>query len=324
MTLKKIAEITGFSLSTVSKSFSNSEEIPEETKKLIFDTAKKLGLYDKYIKISNKKPVVAVVCPEICSEYYTNIVDKLRIALKEHDYLSTVSTTDFKLKTEQELITYYTAYAKVDGIIVVDGKTQAKRYSPIPIIYFGGNADNPYADVIRLNRYTGYCDAVKLLKQLGHTKIGFIGDKFNVQKSELLKKILSDNGLNVYEELFITRQDRFENAGYHGVNQLINANTLPTAIFAGYDYIALGIMKRLNEKNIKVPEEISLIGNDDITFSSFYNTSLSTISYDVDSTAKLVVDILIDKIKNKYKNLIQHVNIRTEFIKRESVGFCKK
>ena len=104
MNLKQFAQITGVSISTVSKIFSGSEEISEKTRKLVLDKAKELGIYDKYNKNKYSKKLIAVICPELESEYYTAILSIFNKALLEKDCTMSVSVTGFSISMENELI----------------------------------------------------------------------------------------------------------------------------------------------------------------------------------------------------------------------------
>ena len=95
MNLKQFASITGFSPATVSKAFSGSNEISQETKDIIFKKAKELGIFEKYNKQKYQKLVVAILCPEMESAYYTNMLSYFYKILAQKGCLATVSVTSF-------------------------------------------------------------------------------------------------------------------------------------------------------------------------------------------------------------------------------------
>ncbi len=319
MTLKKLSEVTGYSLSTISKAFAGSKEIPSETKKIIYEEAKKLGLYDKYIKNSPKKPSIAIICPEIESEYYASIVAGFLKHIKRRGAIAMVSFTGFKISTEEELISYYSSVSHVDGIIVIGGSTIAKKYSPIPLVYLGGKKGNVYADVIYTDFDTGIYDAVSTLKDFGHATVAFVGDEYTSSKKEKVITALEKLELKVNDKIILTLPDRFEKCGKIGAAQLINSGEKFTAVIAGYDYIALGLIAELNKRGYRVPEDVSVIGFDDISVASHKTISLSTIRVNKASSVELATDLLFKKIQNKYGSLTQKITVRTDFVLRDSV-----
>jgi len=108
------------------------------------------------------------------------------------------------------------------------------------------------------------------------------------------------------------------------MNKIIDEKVeLPTALFAFNDIIALGAMKAMNEKGIKIPEDVSIIGFDDITFSALANPALTTIKVQTVEMGKIAVNRLIDKIDNQI-NLKLKIEVETELIERDSVKDINK
>jgi LacI family transcriptional regulator len=214
MTLKKLSEITGYSVSTLSKVFSNSKEINESTKLEIIKKAKELGVYEKYAKLKYKKRIIAVVIPEMESAYYTGIVSELRKIITKKNATMIVSVSGFSKEEEQNLISFYSSNDRADGIIVVSGQTIAKKYSDTPIVYMGNHQPNDYADTINVDYFVGINEAILELKNLGHEKIAFIGEQLTKFRFDYFRTALKNNGLKVDESLIVKSNERFEQAGF--------------------------------------------------------------------------------------------------------------
>ena len=112
MNLETLAKLAEVSVGTVSKAFSGSKEISEDTKDRIFALAKEHGCFDKYNKNRFEKKVVAVLCPEIKSEYYTTIATLLERQITSHGGIMLLSTTEFSEEREMTLFSYYASYCK--------------------------------------------------------------------------------------------------------------------------------------------------------------------------------------------------------------------
>ena len=108
------------------------------------------------------------------------------------------------------------------------------------------------------------------------------------------------------------------------MREWLNDEALPTAIVAAYDYIAIGIIKELTSRGYRVPEDVSVIGMDDIAQSPFLEPSLSSIHYPKEEICREAVSLIIKKIDNQYYRARQTTVIPTEFIPRESIAEAPK
>lgn len=316
MTLKKLSEITGYSVSTLSKVFSDSKEISDTTKKSVIKVAKELGVYEKYCKNVRKNMVIAVITPELSSAFYNEIVSKIKSYCEEKNATISISVSNFNLKEEEQLISFYSTQNKVDGIIVVDGKTTAKKYAEVPIVYFGARGKNDYADVVNVDYSVGILEAVQELKNNGHTKVAYIGETLTGIKNSGFIDAMAKVGLPLSS--VIVRKERFEQAGYLGMQEIYKKG-LPTAVFCAYDYIALGAIDFLATVNLKVPDDISIVGMDDIKVASYKNISLSSVAIGLDQTCRLLTDLIFDRISNPYRLLVKHVTVNSRYVQRGSV-----
>lgn len=320
MNLKQFADLTGYSVSTISKVFSGSEEISEITKQEVIAKAKELGIYDKYNKQKYEKKVIALIMPEFESDYYTQYVVHLNKLITSKNYTMLVSITNFSATIENDLISFYSTNNRADGIIVVDAKTKSKRFAPIPIVYLASeDFDQEYADCVNIDFYPGIYQAIKSFKENGHTKIAFIGEHLTKDKYNNFLKAMRQCKLKVDENLIYIDKARFEEAGYLGMKKLFDSNNLPTAILSAYDYIALGIIHFLEERSLNVPKDISIVGIDDIQFASYHKISLSTIKVNIEQICEICMAILSKKINNPLYKVIQNVKVKSEFVNRNSV-----
>ena len=320
MNLKQLSSITGYSLATVSKAFSGSNEISKETKDVIIKKAKELGIYEKYNKQKYQKMVIAILCPEIESAYYTDILSYFNKILSEKGCVATVSVTNFSASQEAELISFYSSNGKADGIIVIDAISKSKKYSEIPIVYLNANDDaSEHVDCINVDFNFGIEQAINHLKENGHQKIGYIGESLTMDKYDAFIKAMNKHGLQIHPEFIVIEKNRFEDAGYNGFKKLWDKNNLPTAIFCAYDYIALGVIDFLEEKQKKVPDDLSIIGSDDIQIASYRKIDLSSIKANVKSICEISLSILLKKIKNPSYKVLQNVTVKSEFVQRNSV-----
>ena len=320
MNLKQLSNLLGYSVSTISKAFSGSDEISKTTRDIIIEKAKELGVYDKYNKQKYEKKVIAVIIPELESDYYTKFAVILNKLIKQKNYTMTLSVTNFSSNVENDLISFHSSNNRADGIIVIDAKTKSKKYSSTPIIYINSEAEEDCnADYVNTNFYPGILDAIKFFKDNGHKKIAFIGESLTKDKFLCFKKAMEQCKLEVDNSLICVDKSRFEEAGYLGIKKLYDNGNMPTAILSGYDYIALGIIHFLEEHSLKVPEDVSIVGIDDIQFASYHKIALSSIKVNVENICEICMAILTKKINNPLYKVCQSVKVKSEFVNRKSV-----
>ena len=320
MNLSTLARLAGVSVATVSKAFSGSAEISAETRDRIFTLAREHGCFDKYNKNKFNKKVIAVICPELNSDYYNAIITLLNREIGEKGDIMTVSVSEFSAERERELFAYYSSYCKADGIIVVNPHDIIDNPLMIPAVAIGAKNVGENMDAIHSNLSGAIDDAVRYLQQNGHTDIGFVGEALTMGKLDFFKESMEKIGLPLRESWLYVSDERFEKAGIHAVNQMIATGSLPTAILAAYDYIAIGVIKRLRRHGIRVPEEVSVIGMDDIAHAPYLETALSSIRTHTDDACRIAVELIEKKMENQYFSPRQDITVSSEFIPRASSG----
>ena len=324
MTIDKLAKLANVAQSTVSKAFSGSPEISEKTRERIFQIAKEHGCFDKYNKKKFKKRVIAVICPEIESEHYSSLVKHLMKHTEERDAIMALSITGFDPEKENELYTYYSCYCRIDGIIVMDPCRKYSNDAMLPTVYISSDGSHKEADNLHFSLEKAMYDILLTLKKLGHTHIGFAGEPLTPSEQEHFQNAAAALSIPVSPSQIKLSQKRFEEAGRDTVRQWISEGCLPTAIIAAYDYIAIGVMKELSQNGYSVPEDVSVVGINDITLAEFLDTPLSSVSYPKEELCREAVSLIFKKIDNQYYRARRITEIPAQFIPRESIGAVKK
>ena len=321
MTMKELANLCHVSVSAVSKAFCDADDISRDTKEHIFKIAKEQGCFGKFYKGKYHKKIIAVICHELNSGYYAIFLEKLQKLIEKNDGICVISTDNFISSKQAELIEYYVSYLKVDGIIVLGLTSQLKKAYDTPIVSVFSSVDSRVDSVVTDMKSAIY-EAVSTLYSLGHKNIGFISEVLTYSKKmhfESATKKFSD--INA----FVTESDkRFEEAGIDGINKLFSKNKNITAVICAYDNIALGAIKRLKEMGLNVPQDVSVIGIDNIQISNFTETSLTSIDTNPDDICNIAYELLSKKLKNKYFKVNQSIIIKSKIVIRESIGKAKE
>lgn len=313
MTMRELAKLANVSVSTVSKAFHDADDISQETRQMIFQVAKEHGCYGKFYKGKFHKQVIAIICPEIGSGFYATYVERLQQIIRAHNGIALVSADEFSEAAQAELLDYYASYLRVDGIVAFSLKKPIKKGYDIPIVSLF-SAPDPRIDTVTVNLEPPMEEAVALLRSLGHEKIAFLGEQLTKPKASMFRKIINDASAPVIQSEF-----RFEKAGEDAVEQLLARQTDCTALICAYDNIALGAIRQLRRRGYRVPEDVSVVGIDNIASSEHMETALTTIDTNPDEVCMLAWDIIQKKQQSKYYRSNQTITITGRLIVRETV-----
>ena len=315
MTLSKLARLANVAVSTASKAFSMSDDINEQTREEIFGVARENGCFKKFFNAKYPKFVIALICPEVDSRHYSELCRYLQQRLQTRGCEICISSTEFSAAVTADMIEYYEKYSSVDAIILIDPPATVLPPHETPIISLGSRAHN--ADVtLCLDYMTALKSALTDFKAAGISHIGFIGEPHTVTKLSAFKSAVSE----IYgftEEKYISVSDlRFEKGGCAAARALYSRGTLPEAIICAYDDMALGAMRFFHDNGISVPDDIKVIGMDNILHSEYFVPSLSTIDYMNEEIAKTATESVFELLDGKTPAEIHNFSAR--LITRES------
>lgn len=294
VTLSKLAKLAHVSVSTVSKAFSMSPEVNEQTREQIFEIARELGCFKKYYKAQYPKLVIAVLCPEFKSRLYSQSLSVLQEYLSSHNCEISAAATDFSGETEQELLRYYNRHTSVDGIIVIGSNGKPEPELELPVAYVLGK--NPGCFRVSMNTEPAIRQAVDHFLSHGVTDIALLGEPRTKTKLQTLQDLLADQGYPVPDHRITVSQKRFEVGGYEAMAQLLDRAEPPRAVICGYDYMAIGAIRCIYDRGLSVPENIAVLGMDDLYEAKYLNPPLSSIDYPIDRACTLAADALLAEL----------------------------
>ena len=152
-----------------------------------------------------------------------------------------------------------------------------------------------------------------------YKKIGFVGEKYAQQEYNYFKSALDRFKIVVPEKHISISDMRFYDAGYYGIEQFIMSGDIPDVIFAAYSHIAVGILQRLKEEKLSVPDDVAVICMDDISSVPYSDIKLSCIRMHLDEVCDTALDLLYKKIEKNYIKAKRSVNIIREFVTGQSL-----
>lgn len=330
-TIKDVAKMAGVSTTTVSHVINKTRFVAKETEEAVMQAIKSLkyspSAVARSLKVNTTKSIGMIVTTSE-SPYFAEIIH----AVEDHCYrqgyslfLCNTQNDPEKIKNHVEML----AKKRVDGLLVMCSEyTQhsldvLSGFSSVPMVVmdWGPNVDT---DIIEDNSFTGGYIATKHLIDCGHKAIGLIAgelDKTTAKtRYEGFVKAMNEANLPIYEnwimEGFFEPED-----GYECMNKILSQNSLPTAVFCCNDVMALGAISAITEKGLRVPDDISIIGYDNIHSSRFYAPPLTTIHQSKSRLGAQAVNLLFERIANKdNENHEKHrIAIHPELVLRKSV-----
>lgn len=333
-TLKDIANATGVSTTTVSIILNNkAKHISKDTKELVLKTAKKMNYRPNMIArslVKQSSHSIGLIMPDIVNPFFAEIAKGVYEVAMKNNYTVSIFNTDDNIDKDIECIDYMID-TFVDGfvsILATDSRiekmdTCAKKLEncSCPIVLIDRLIDGQdFMSVTTDNKQGGFLATEHLIK-LGHTRIGCVCSQLNTNFSKQrfygYLEALQKYNIKFDSELIYEGDFRFE-TGHRGANVLIKKGV--TAIFAFNDMIAYGVYRLLKEQDLKVPKDISVVGYDDLLYSSMLSIPLTTINQPARDIGRKSAEKLISCIEGKAKDINTHDIFTPELVIRESTS----
>jgi len=331
MNIEDIAKMAGVSKATVSRVLNKSDAVADETQLKILAIIEEVGFLPNYLARSlkvKKTKTIGVVVPDIGNPFYFEVIRGIEKLLDKKGFNIMLCNSDYSEEKEQKYIALL-ASKKVDGIILATSSEDSKslkklRLWKIPYVIF----DLPQIETIDNSvlidhSLCSYIGANHLIIN-GHKEILII-DVFRQMKdySKYITgyiKALNENNISFDKEL-IQEASPDINGGYNIIKKMLQNNIKFTAVLAISDLIAVGVYRAANKFGIKIPEDVSVIGNDDIPLARYLCPPLTTIQQPKFLIGHKSAELLLNKIDvdNEETTDCKTVILNIKLVKRDSV-----
>jgi LacI family transcriptional regulator len=336
MTLKDIAQIAGVSTSAVSMALKNHPRIGIQTKNRIIKIAEKWHYQPNHIARSLKSKrsgTFGLVITNIMNPFYPELAKGIEDKAMELGYNIILCSTNYDADRQKYLINTLRNKG-VDGIIFSSAEINDVNIKPLvadgfPFVLVNRRIRNKKLDqridFVVVDNTAGGSMAIEHLYRLGHRRIaiitGSLATSTALERTEGARKTLLEHGLVAEPDLMKVCNFSKERA-YEATFELLSLPTPPTAIFAENDYMALGVRDALLDGGLRIPEDMALVGFDDIEACAIKGVELTTISqkkYDMGAQA---VTFLVEKIEHTGSHLKQMM-LSPEIMIRKSCGYAQ-
>jgi LacI family transcriptional regulator len=328
--LKDVAEHLGLSPATVSLVLNQSpvaESIPQRTHDRIFAAVKKLGYRPNFLarSLRNRRTFsIGVLVPEISEGYASEVMHGVETHLRQEGYFYLLASHQSKPDLFEEYVNLLQDRL-VEGFIVL--AAQLETPLDLPTIAVSGHRTLEGVANVHVDETLGAQLALQHLIDLGHERIAFFkGPPWNADapfRWQAIQDVASELGVEISPDLVvqttgISYGEVFFEQGYTHAQDLLKTGAEFTALSAFNDFSAIGAIRGFLDAGLRVPEDISVIGFDDIQIASFFNPSLTTIRQPLQEMGATAGRILLENLAGG--NLPKKVMVEPELIVRSSTG----
>jgi LacI family transcriptional regulator len=328
-TLKEVAKFAGVSTATVSNAINGTKYVSEEVKNKIFHAVKELNyqpnIVAKSLRVQESR-IIGVVISDISNSFFSNIVLGIEEELAKSNYSILLCNTDSSVEKERMYMEMLIRQ-RVDGLIVSSSGNTGEYYrsldkTGVPIVFLNRLPAFMTSDVIMTNNIFGGYSATEHLIKHGYKNIAIISGPFSIStgKDRLTGylRALEDYNLRKYDCLI--KEGSFSiQSGYDRMQELMEQDVKPDAVFISNNSMTLGAYKYLKKAGMKIPNQIAVVGFDDSDWADIVDPPLTTILQPAYELGKKAANVTLSRI-NKEATQCGIVYMDTSLITRQSCG----
>jgi LacI family transcriptional regulator len=326
VTIYDVAEAAGVSVSTVSRVLNNKVDVAADTFEKVQQVINELGFASSLAARgmrSHRTNVLGLIMPDVESLYSFAVLQGVNRAIAQLHYDLIVYTSGASLEnTSAEKEAYYVSLLNgsvTDGVIVV-APSAINFSTAAPVVAIDPNNESPECPAVMSTNQVGAMQAMQYLTGLGHRRIGFITGRLELVSAcrRLLgyKNGLAAAGIPLDEEL-IQIGDYSTTTAIKLTHKLLALPDRPTAIFASNDMSAMGVYRAAAQAGLRIPEDLSVVGFDNLHDTAFLSPSLTTIDQFITEMGSIAVDMIVKLMKGE--SLSENIHkISTQLVVRES------
>ena len=328
-TMKDIAKMTGLGLATIS-SYLNGGNVREQNRIKIEAAIEELHFEVNEVARglkTNRTKTIGIIIPELNNIFCAEIITEVEDVLRNRGYATMICDCRTDAVREAEAVEFLFR-RRVDGLILIPSGKSGKhleRFSQAgkPIVLIDRNLEDISCDSVLVDNRGAAEDAVKRLLLAGHRRIGMIAGPehvFTARERYLgYEAALKQAGIR-QEESLVVHGNYTIAGGARAMQQLVEGNPKITAVFVSNYEMTVGAMIQSNEMGIKIPEELSMIGFDDIEFAKASNPKLSIVTQPTKEIGRNVAELILNRLDEESKDMPpKEIKLKTSFVEGKSI-----
>ncbi|MBC8099945.1 MAG: LacI family DNA-binding transcriptional regulator [Armatimonadetes bacterium] len=310
-TMVEVAEEAQVSIATVSRVINGSGGVSKKLEKRVLNAMQKLHYHPSSMASNLKRQrsmLVGIVIPILEHPAYSRMASVIEKKLFEYHYRAIICNSEEDEARENAYIEMLLRQ-RVEGIIINSSARNTHylaelKNNNIPMVLFDRTLpDIPCNQVFCDNSLGGYT-GIKYLVELGHRRIGVVGAPSYpepiIRRIRGIREAIAAFGIDDDPALLVTGDTQLFDMGYEAARHLLQMENRPTAIFALTDVTAVGVMHAAAELNLKIPDDLSVIGYDDLPISAYTMPPLTTIAQPLVEMGETAVELLLQQIENPH------------------------
>ncbi|HEX4488803.1 MAG TPA: LacI family DNA-binding transcriptional regulator [Terriglobales bacterium] len=332
MDIREIAKRAKVSTATVSRTINRVPTVDPQLAKRVWKVVDELGYYPNTqarALVSGKSRIFGLIVSEITNPFFPEIVQSFEDIAVHNNYEILLTSTVHDPK-RMELAVRRMIERRVDGVAVLtfgmeESLVEDLRFRKVPLVFVDVGPAVAKVSNIRINYQNGIRQAVQHLAALRHTRIAFVSGPPKLRsaqaRSNAFEESMREIGLEVSKD-YIVPGDHTMEGGMQAFTKLIGLKERPTAVLCSNDMSAIGVMREAYDVGISVPQELSVVGFDDIKLSEFTTPPLTTVQMSQKLLAEYAFKALLSEVEQPHSTARREVELMTNLILRRSTALA--
>jgi LacI family transcriptional regulator len=327
-TIKDVARKAGVAPSTVSRVINDKGYVSPEAKKRVQDAVEELKFRPNSLARGlggGQTQTIALILPDITNIFFPAIARSVEDAAMVQDYTVILCNSENDPVHEEEYLRIL-EQKSVDGIVIAGTGPKGSHIrraikKGIPIVLIDRRLDGAVVDSVFCDNAAGSYLAVNHLLDEGHREVAFLGGPMDIsttrEREDGYKLAHQERGLAVDRNLIRYGEFKYE-SGFQQMNEILNEGRRPTAVFAANDMLAIGANRAIEANNLKIPDDISLVGYDDILWAALEKPPLTTVAQPIYRMGMTACELLLERINGPEAREPRQIVLKPELVIRQS------
>jgi DNA-binding LacI/PurR family transcriptional regulator len=330
VTITRVAEEAGVSTQTVSRVINNRPDVAADTRKRVQQVITRLGYQPNAIArslVSRRTRTLGLITADFSDYFFTQVIAGAEVEARKHGYFFMLGSTERNIQDEPEYIRLLTEH-HVEGILFARPSTEPSNrhlsdlvQQGVPVVTTAYYLPGQPLTVVDVDNFNGARQAAGCLVESGHRQIAMItgaaGWKSVADRSAGFLETLQAASLPIDPALQVEGDWSYE-SGYRAMQALVARQRPFTAVFAQNDRMAIGAIRALREMGQRVPEDVSVVGYDDIPVAAYSEPPLTTVRQPMREVGETATRLLIEAIAKPNGARGQEFMLKTELVRRQS------
>jgi LacI family transcriptional regulator len=331
VTLKDVARHAGVSPITVSRVFSGTHPVAESTRHKIVAAADALGYVPHLMAralVSQHNPMIGIVVIDLANPFFTPVIDAVQEVAHQAGYLTVINQSKFQPTLEAASLDQF-RQMRLAGVLPVSvspdlDHLQCLRATGVAVVSLARRWEA--GDYVAVDHFAGGYLAGQHLCRLGHRKLACVANNHAISASQEklagFRAALHEYGVTLTSEQILWSSAVQVEEGVRCADAMLAQADQPTAVFVTADHQAVGFLHRLRQRGVRIPEDIAIVGHDDISYAEFLEVPLTTVALPKYELGRQAAQILLSRIQRGQGEhpAFQQILLEPQLIVRASCG----